>query len=290
MFQTTKSQRRKLRRALREYDFVYLGKAFLFHLRLSHFFWFTRNGYKMYAHYTPFAFWLWSEKSARASIRSDELFYKNFLREGDTVIDAGANIGLCTLMSASIVGKTGKVYSLEAHPRTYTQLVSNIKLNKYKQVYPYNIGVSNKKEQVPFSDEYVTDINHVDKSFTEKKQIQVQLDTIDNILQGIGEITVYKLDVEGYEYFALQGSQNILQKTKVVYFESSPTSFARQGYELRDILLFLEKLGFDTYSLDTDERLIKINKDYQTTSNYENLVALRPVEEAWFTERITLQK
>lgn len=42
--------------------------------------------------------------------------FKKMVKEGDTVVDLGANIGYFTLLAAKLVGKKGKVYALDKQP------------------------------------------------------------------------------------------------------------------------------------------------------------------------------
>ncbi|MEN9852360.1 MAG: hypothetical protein RI996_303 [Candidatus Parcubacteria bacterium] len=280
MFQSTKSQRRKLARAFKQRNIIFLLKAGLFYAHLSHLCTFRRGEYKMRAFFTPFAFWLWSEPARE---RSDEFFYRRFLREGDTVVDVGANIGLCTLLSAHIVGTRGHVYSFEPHPRTFSQLQKNIQLNKCNQVSAMQIGASNEFEHIFFTDEYVSDINHVDT----RGSIQVILKPLDEIVpKECTSITLLKIDVEGYELFALMGAEKKLTDTKVIYFESAPRSFERYGYTLKDIVSFLGMRGFTVYKTDQDIQLFPIQKDYQTVCGYENLIAVRDTDLAWLQARL----
>jgi FkbM family methyltransferase len=284
LLQTTKSQRRKIAKAFRERDIVFLIQAGLFHLRLSHLFSFTRGEYKMRVFYTPFAFWLWSE---RARERSDEFFYRRFLREGDTVVDVGANIGLCTLLSAHIVGAEGKVYSFEPHPRTFSQLQKNVALNRCSHVNLYQIGASNEYENILFTDEYVSDINHVDRAGS----ISVILKPIDHSLpKECSAVTLLKIDVEGYELFALKGAEDTLTKTRVIYFESAPRSFERYGYTLKDIFVYLCAQGFVIYKTDQELELIPVALEYQTLSGYENVIAVRAVDTVWLQDRLKENK
>lgn len=43
-------------------------------------------------------------------------FMQRYLRPGDGFIDAGANVGLYTLLAAKLVGPTGAVHAFEASP------------------------------------------------------------------------------------------------------------------------------------------------------------------------------
>jgi FkbM family methyltransferase len=267
MFQTTKAQKRKIKRAVRERNINYLVKATLFHLRVSHYFTLKRLGYRMRVFYTPFSFWLWTEGRER----SDEFFYKRFLRTGDTVVDAGANIGVCTLLSASIVGKAGSVYSFEPHPRTFRQLKKNVSLGNFKNITLYNKGASNIQETVSFTNEYVSDINHI---HPEGKK-RVTLVRLDDELTSVKKVTLLKIDVEGYELLTLTGARELLKNTEAVYFEKCDSSYMRYGYTFKDIFDFFEDAGFCVYKIGQDLELSKITRNYASLSGYENLLAVR---------------
>src|SRR3954451_9184607 len=64
-----------------------------------------------------------------------ELFLHGYTpREGDTVFDIGAGIGAETLLFARLVGRSGRVVSLEAHPRTYERLARLCAVNRLANV------------------------------------------------------------------------------------------------------------------------------------------------------------
>jgi predicted methyltransferase len=57
----------------------------------------------------------------------DEMhFLQRYLRPGDVVIDAGANIGTYTLLAATCVGPTGQVIAFEPAPVAFARLRENV--------------------------------------------------------------------------------------------------------------------------------------------------------------------
>lgn len=226
----------------------------------------------MFCHNDPFSFWLWNHQD---TLRDDELFFEKFLREGDTIIDAGANIGLLTLRAAKIVKSSGRVISIEPHPETFKWLTKNIHLNSYTNVELHNCAVGNVDGVVNFTNFRIKDINKVSDT---EGVLRLPITTIDNLTRDVSACTILKLDVEGLELPAMIGAEKMLQKTDVLMFESSPRNFLLQNYTLQDIFSYLESKGFYVYKIRQDFVIEKIEKDYQTMVKYENLFATRNVE------------
>jgi FkbM family methyltransferase len=65
------------------------------------------------------------------------------VRLGDDVVDIGANVGYITLLLSRIVGPTGKVTAIEAHPDTFAALSRNVALNDMKNVLALNMAATN---------------------------------------------------------------------------------------------------------------------------------------------------
>ena len=53
---------------------------------------------------------------------------ERFLEPGDVFIDVGANIGYYSLLASGLVGRAGRVFSIEAHPAIHTQLLRNVQM------------------------------------------------------------------------------------------------------------------------------------------------------------------
>ena len=66
--------------------------------------------------------------------------FRALLREGDTVIDVGANIGALTVPMSQIVG-TERIYAIESHPAIFNVLCANLALNGIANTKPLNTFV-----------------------------------------------------------------------------------------------------------------------------------------------------
>lgn len=70
------------------------------------------------------------------------------LRRGDTVIDAGANIGCFTLLAARRVGREGKVLAIEPDSANVSCLKQNLAINEVTNVDVLNVALQRTGVQV----------------------------------------------------------------------------------------------------------------------------------------------
>ena len=66
-----------------------------------------------------------------------------FIEEGDTFVDVGANIGAYTIPFAKLVTQTGRVISFEPQRIVSQLLTANVALNEVTNVGVFNAGVGN---------------------------------------------------------------------------------------------------------------------------------------------------
>ena len=78
-------------------------------------------------------------------------FISRYLKKDEHFIDVGSNVGIYTLLAASIVGNNGLVYSFEPDYISNKRLLENIKLNKLKNVKVFQYAISNKNSKLFFT-------------------------------------------------------------------------------------------------------------------------------------------
>jgi FkbM family methyltransferase len=144
-------------------------------------------------------------------------------KEGDIVIDVGAHIGKYTILASKMVGSTGKVIAIEAHPANYDILNKNIVLNKLSNVTTLNYAVHSKEAMVklyePGQEEGFTIYNTImsdRERVNNQKYIEVKANTLDSLMlaNGISQVNWIKVDVEGAELEVLKGSTSVLSSSK----------------------------------------------------------------------------
>ncbi len=193
---------------------------------------------------------------------------KRFSKEGSVVVDIGANIGTVCMPVAKHVGVKGKVYAIEAHPKTFSYLQENIKLNKLENISAFNIAIGEKNGLVEFSDSDLDDINVVSKkiekengeiNYSQEKKVLVPMMRLDDLLSDLDKIDVLKIDVEGYEKFILENATETLKKTKVVYAEYYEDNTKNFGYHREEIKNILENSGFTCELSDLSKHVISVD-------------------------------
>src|SRR5260370_22584442 len=87
---------------------------------------------------------------------------KACLKPGDTFVDIGANEGTISLLASSLVGRTGKVLSLEPNPRPREVFRSNIEHNAISNIHLFPTGLGERDDVLVLT---VPKINSVEGSF-----------------------------------------------------------------------------------------------------------------------------
>ena len=171
-----------------------------------------------------------------------------FSRDGDTVLDVGANIGTIALTASGIVGSVGKVYAIEPHPRTFVSLKSNIALNKRTNIHAINVALGAHSGTILFSDSDDSQSAVIHHPCELQSQfLEVPVRRMDDLPLGKIPITLLKIDVEGYEKLVLEGGLETLVCTSYIYLEAYDRFFARYGYACIQLWELLREHGFQVY-------------------------------------------
>ena len=143
-----------------------------------------------------------------------ERFFK--IEDGDTVLDVGACIGDTTVPMAIKTGEKGIVIAVEPEPNNISFLKANT--SKFNNVWIIEKAAWNRKETVRFYIHPSIMGHSIIDQF--KHYIEVQADTLDNIVKAWDRIDFAKIDVQGAELQVLEGAEEMLKKTRKIVVET----------------------------------------------------------------------
>ena len=230
---------------------------------------------------TPFLRELWIDKEYQ---HTANIFFSDYLKFGDAVIDIGANIGTVTLESAVKVSPKGRVYSIEPNKKIFKFLAENIKLNNLQNVKIFNVALGEKNNSVFFSNKRSDDLNSV--SITEEGE-EISLCKLDDLPINESKINLMKIDVLGYEKFVFGGAKKILGITECIHLPIIPLDCKRYGYDFNDVFEMLRNLGFQLFTF-SEKNIYAIKSNFN--SKNQDVLAVKDLEDFLARTKYTLVK
>ncbi|NES86735.1 MAG: FkbM family methyltransferase [Moorea sp. SIO2B7] len=146
------------------------------------------------------------------------------LQPGDVVLDIGAAFGVITIPLSQAVGSEGHVYAFEPAIKTQKFLQQVIDLNKLKNVTLVHSAISDKpgsaefieytsENELSWASDTSTLASDSNPHLENYLRYNVDVTTIDDYVMAAGiEPKAIKIDIEGFELYALYGAKNTLDK------------------------------------------------------------------------------
>lgn len=203
---------------------------------------------------------------------------RHVLRQGDTFVDVGANIGLMTLAGATAVGPAGRVYAFEPLPSMHQMLMRNIELNGAANVRAFAVALGETTEDRTIYEN--TDVNRASASLIDTGRSRaaavVRVEVLDRFLRelGVGAIRALKIDAEGWDLHVLRGAKDLLSS------DAAPVVIVETGRR-KDVHDFLTatndyqvfKLKWGKGSISPLQRV----RGAHDLPRHDNLFCFRPV-------------
>lgn len=164
--------------------------------------------------------------------------FRQLVRQGDTVIEAGANIGALTLPLARMLGPTGRIFAIEPQRLVHQVLCANLAINAIENVFALRAaaGATSGVVRVPALS-YRAHANFggiaVGRSGDEHCQV-APLDALH-----LDRCQFIKIDVEGAEADVLRGAAATLSTHRpVLYVEND------RRERSASLIALLQQLGY----------------------------------------------
>ena len=162
------------------------------------------------------------------------------LKNNDTFVDVGANIGQLSLEAWKKVGLNGNVIAIEGNKKIFNYLSKNVILNDAK-IELFNVIIGEQSGYAGIEDKKADDMNQV------LENGDIKMCTLDEICCDLKKIDLLKIDVEGYELEVLKGGVSTLTKTNKIILEILEDLTNSFDYSPEDIKKFLKTKNFKLY-------------------------------------------
>lgn len=198
----------------------------------------------------------WDDRNIQIIIKLVKKYKASF-------IDCGCNFGAYSVPIAKNF-KNQKIYAFDASEIAINKLRENINLNNIKNIKYFNFGIGEKNEEKIFDQNIENFKNNGSYRFTNKKNgKKVKIFSLDYLLRrkkiNLNPIVIVKIDIEGYDYFALKGMNKIIKKHNVIiFFELSKILMKNTKNFNIKFIKFLKKRNFRFFDLDLNEKNVTL--------------------------------
>jgi FkbM family methyltransferase len=161
---------------------------------------------------------------------------------------------LYTLRASGKVGKAGKVFSFEPGEKSFHSLQNHLRINNIQNVTAEKLAVSDRDAMLTLHhDETECDRGtatlYPGKSTATEKVKAIRLDEYFSTMQE--NIRLIKMDIEGGEYAALKGMENLLRRLHpAILMEIDEENLQRTPYSAKDLEDFLSSIGYEKWYID----------------------------------------
>lgn len=188
----------------------------------------------------------------RFSDREKIRLIRKTVKKGMTVLDIGANIGFYSILLSRLVGPSGKVIAYEPEERNISILKKITRKRNNITVQPNACG--EKTEMINLYVSKNMNIDHQTYDSGEKRTVQhVPCVAVDDDLDKEEIIGFIKIDVQGYDYYALLGMKKTIQRSRELTLigEFWPFALKKAGVEPGEYIRLLKELGFSVHFFNT---------------------------------------
>ena len=175
-------------------------------------------------------------------------------------VDVGAGIGSYSGLFIDIVGREGEVHAFEPDPVNFRLLSAAVPSSD--NVFLNQTAVGHQSGDITL---YVSRSLHVDHrtygSGGTRSEISVPCVALDDYFSDGATVDFIKIDIQGYEYYALSGMERVLQENGRVkiLMEYFPFGLQSSGHGSAELRAFLAEKAFSLYSVSAKGSLIPLH-------------------------------
>jgi len=184
---------------------------------------------------------------------------QKILKPGDGYIDVGANIGMHMLAAARAMQGSGKIIGFEPFGPTRSLIDKTMWINGFSSIAEiHQLAVSNKSGSQLLNLGATSGHHSLFKldppAALAKPPVQVDLISLDEIIESDQAVHLLKIDAEGAELDVIEGAKRLLENNPQIKLivELGLSHLKRTGHTVEDWLEKFSRLGFDYQVINAD--------------------------------------
>jgi FkbM family methyltransferase len=198
-----------------------------------------------------------------------EPFYYSKVEEAiskaKVILDIGANIGV-SFSWFSVRNPRASIIGFEPHPETIKRANEQISLNGFTNVELLQIGLGNTDSSLTMYEveDHNPGMNRISFEKLDRPSTIIPVRRLDDVLmeKKIDKVDFIKMDVEGFEYFVLEGAVETLKKFPVLFIEVDDRYLKQNGQSASRLVALLEQGGYNSFRrADTDAFINSSSKE-----------------------------
>ena len=240
------------------------------------------KNYKFYASFSRKSLSRWMLKNLQPwdnkNVEKIIYFIKKY---NGSFVDCGCNFGAYSIPIAREFGDQN-IYAFDASKKAIHNLKQNINLNKIKNINYFNIGIGDKNTEAYFDENIDNLKNDGSFRFTQNSNNEkINIYKLDDVFKSekisLKENIIVKIDLEGFDFLALKGLSETIQKSKLIIFiEISKMLLENSENFSNEFDLFIKNNRLNIYDLNlksknVNEIIMSLNasdKNKETIGDY----------------------
>lgn len=208
-----------------------------------------------------YAQWQHPKESMKEITQTSVDAVRQFVQEGDTIIDIGAHTGDTTVPMALAAGASGLTLALEPNPYVYKVLAKNATLNADRtNIVPLNIAATESDGEYTFhySDSAYCNGGYLSRIKNQKHghhyPLHIKGRNLEAILRAeyssrLDRLSYIKIDTEGYDRDVILSIKSILLEYQPVLVTEVLKKLVREEREA--LVTTLEEIGYSCFKYET---------------------------------------
>lgn len=179
-----------------------------------------------------------------------------FIRQDDTVLDVGGNIGCHAMEFGRMVGPRGHVTTFEPDPKVFSRLQCNLALNNMPWIEARCQALADRCGTQSFVRAHYQGQGFLASG--RATDLQVETVTLDDFCRNldVNRLRFVKIDVEGGEERVLKGGMVIFETRRpVLMMEFNVKALERSGSSVERVKKILNELGYKIFGIGLRGRL-----------------------------------